>query len=53
MAGGNPLLKGLTGAGFAKMLCKILSRYDLEVKILITQHLWLFSRLLRVLLGPW
>jgi hypothetical protein len=39
--GGTPLppmpLKGLTGAGSAKMVCKILIRKGLEVKILITK----------------
>jgi hypothetical protein len=34
-----PLLKALTGAGFAKMVCKILSRKGLEVNILITKNL--------------
>ena len=37
LAGGIPPpplpLKGLLGAGFARMVCKILSRKDLEVKI--------------------
>ena len=40
----NPL-KRLTGAGFAKMACKILSRKDLEAKILKTNdllHSWRF-----------
>ena len=32
-------VKGLTGAGFAKMVCKILSPKGLEVKILTTKDL--------------
>jgi hypothetical protein len=33
-------LNALTGVGFAKMLCKILSRKRLEVKILTTNPLF-------------
>jgi hypothetical protein len=48
---GTPLpllpLKALTGAGFTKCVCKILSRKGLEVKILITKDLkpplWLLA----------
>ena len=35
----HPLLKGLTGAGSAKSVCKILSAKGLGVKILITNNL--------------
>ncbi len=34
-----PRLKGLTGAGSAKSVCKTLSAWELEVKILITNNL--------------
>jgi hypothetical protein len=40
-------LKALTGAAFAKMLCKILSHSALRVKILTTKDLLPFLRLLR------
>lgn len=42
--GTPPSLKPLTGARFAKMLCKILSRKGLEVKILIAKNLRAFGR---------
>ncbi len=37
-------LEALTGAGFAKMVCKILSAKGLEVKILTTKELSPLSR---------
>jgi hypothetical protein len=37
-----PPLKALTGAGFAKMPCKVLSPKGLEVKSLITKSLRAF-----------
>ena len=40
-------LNAATGAGFAKMVCKILSPNSLEVKILRTKELELGSRFLR------
>jgi hypothetical protein len=47
------LLKGLTGAGFARNLRKFLTAKDLEVKILITKNLRAFSVSLRIPLSPW
>jgi hypothetical protein len=43
-----PLLKAALGAGFTKMVCKILSPKELEVKILIAKGLAAFSRVSRV-----
>ena len=47
-----PPLKALTGAGSAKMLCKILSPKGLEVKILITNDLLAFLSMMLVPLTP-
>jgi hypothetical protein len=44
-------LNAATGAGFAKMLCKILSGKGLEVKTLSTNELDSYSRFLRARLG--
>jgi len=48
----QPPLKGATGVGFARMLCKILSPKGLEVKILTTQELASFPRILFALPPP-
>ena len=45
-------LKALTGAGSAKMLCKILSPKGLEVKILEAKNLVAFSRVMFLPLAP-
>jgi hypothetical protein len=41
-------VKGLTGAGFAKSVCKILRAKELEVKILKTRELERFLGLCRI-----
>jgi hypothetical protein len=47
-----PRLKPALGAGFAKLVCKILSPKELEVKILIAKELGALQRLLPAPLPP-